>query len=56
MLIVDDVLATGGTLAASNDLIVKAGGIVVGATMLVELSFLDGRSRFDGLLHAVLTY
>ena len=56
VLIVDDVLATGGTLAASNDLIVKAGGVVVGATMLVELSFLDGRSRFDGLLHAVLTY
>jgi adenine phosphoribosyltransferase len=56
VLIVDDVLATGGTLAASRDLIVKAGGDVVGATMLLELSFLDGRSRFDDPLHAVLVY
>ncbi len=56
VLIVDDVLATGGTLAATNDLIVKAGGEVVGATMLMELSFLNGRERFDGHLHAVLSY
>lgn len=56
VLIVDDVLATGGTLAASSDLIGKAGGDVVGATMLLELSFLGGRSRFDDLLHAVLVY
>ncbi len=56
VLIVDDVLATGGTLAASKKLIVKAGGDVVGATMLLELSFLDGRSRFDDPLHAVLVY
>ena len=56
VLIVDDVLATGGTLAASRDLIEKAGGVVVGATMLLELSFLNGRSRFDDPLHAVLVY
>jgi len=56
VLIVDDVLATGGTLAASKELIEKAGGVVVGATMLVELSFLDGRSRFTDPLHAVLVY
>jgi adenine phosphoribosyltransferase len=56
VLIVDDVLATGGTLAATRELIEKAGGDVVGATMLMELSFLNGRSRFDGPLHAVLTY
>mgnify|MGYP001822935907 CR=1 FL=1 len=56
VLIVDDVLATGGTLAASRTLIEKAGGDVVGATMLMELSFLDGRSKFDLPLHAVLTY
>ena len=55
-LIVDDVLATGGTLAATRQLIEKAGGHVVGATMLMELSFLNGRSRFDLPLHAVLTY
>ncbi len=56
VLIVDDVLATGGTLAATRELVEKAGGDVVGATMLMELSFLNGRSRFDGPLHAVLTY
>jgi adenine phosphoribosyltransferase len=56
VLIVDDVLATGGTLAASKSLIEKAGGKVVGATMLVELSFLEGRSKFQGPLHAVLVY
>lgn len=55
-LIVDDVLATGGTLAATKELIIKAGGIPVGATMLMELSFLGGRAKFDLPLHAVLTY
>lgn len=56
VLIVDDVLATGGTLAASKTLIQKAGGLVVGATMLLELSFLRGREKFDGPLHANLVY
>jgi len=56
VLIVDDVLATGGTLAASRELIAKAGGTIVGATMLIELTFLGGRARFDDPLTAVLTY
>lgn len=56
VLIVDDVLATGGTLAASKQLVEKAGGVVVGATMLLELSFLNGRERFNDPLHAVLLY
>ncbi len=56
VLIVDDVLATGGTLAACKELVEKAGGTVLGATMLIELTFLGGRAKFDGPLNAVLTY
>lgn len=45
VLIVDDLLATGGTLAAGCKLIEKAGGKVAGCALLVELLFLKGRER-----------
>jgi len=45
ILIVDDLLATGGTVSATTDLVRAAGGEVVEATFLVELSFLGGRER-----------
>ena len=45
VLVVDDVLATGGTAAATLGLVERAGGRVSGFTVLLELGFLDGRSR-----------
>jgi adenine phosphoribosyltransferase len=47
-LIVDDVLATGGTAAATVRLVEKLGGIVVGLGFVGELSFLDGRRKLEG--------
>jgi adenine phosphoribosyltransferase len=48
-IIVDDVLATGGTMAAARALVERAGGTVAGAVVLVELEFLKGRQRLKGL-------
>lgn len=45
VLVVDDLLATGGTVAATVDLIEQLGGIVVGYGFLMELLFLNGRER-----------
>jgi adenine phosphoribosyltransferase len=44
VLLVDDVLATGGTAAAAAALIRRAGGVVIGLSVLIELSFLPGRA------------
>ena len=43
VLLVDDVLATGGTVAATTELVEKCGGVVAGVAVLMELSFLPGR-------------
>ena len=48
MLIIDDVLATGGTAAAAVELVERLGGVVVGLGFLVELAFLHGRDRLAG--------
>jgi len=48
VLVVDDVLATGGTAAAATGLVQQLGGVIAGITVLMELSFLAGRERLDG--------
>ena len=48
VLIVDDVLATGGTAKATADLVEKCGGKVVGLAFLIELGFLHGRDKLKG--------
>ncbi|HYE79068.1 MAG TPA: adenine phosphoribosyltransferase [bacterium] len=45
IVICDDLLATGGTVAATKQLVEKIGGEVVGLAFLIELTFLDGRSK-----------
>ncbi len=45
ILLVDDLLATGGTMSAAVDLIARLGGTVVGVAFLIELSLLQGRAR-----------
>ncbi|MEU5883957.1 adenine phosphoribosyltransferase [Spirillospora sp. NPDC047279] len=56
VLIVDDVLATGGTARAAADLVLRGGGEVVGVSVLMELSFLHGRDKLGNLdVHSLVT-
>ncbi len=48
VLIIDDVLATGGTAAAVAELVEKVGGEVLGLGFLIELDFLNGRKKLEG--------
>jgi len=57
VLIVDDLLATGGTASAAVQLVKQLGGIVQGVAVLIELVGLDGRSKLEGEeVYAVLSY
>ena len=49
VIIVDDLLATGGTAVAAAQLVSDAGGIVAGFLFMVELDFLAGRAKLEGL-------
>jgi adenine phosphoribosyltransferase len=57
VLIVDDVLATGGTARATAGLVERIGGKVVGIAFLIELGFLNGRQQLDGYdLFTLISY
>ncbi|MFP4055513.1 MAG: adenine phosphoribosyltransferase [Candidatus Brocadiia bacterium] len=57
VLMVDDLLATGGTMKACCDMVEQAGGAIVGCVFLVELSFLGGRDKLAGYdLHVLVDF
>ena len=57
VLIVDDLLATGGTVSGTIDLVRRLGGEVVSLAFLVELRFLKGRERLRGYdVHSIIQY
>jgi adenine phosphoribosyltransferase len=57
VLIVDDLLATGGTAAATVHLVRQLGGEIVGVQFLVELKALRGREKLDGVaISSIITY
>jgi adenine phosphoribosyltransferase len=57
VLIVDDVVATGGTAAATARLVERLGGSVVGFAFVLELGFLHGREQLSGYdIHTLVTY
>jgi adenine phosphoribosyltransferase len=57
VVIVDDVLATGGTMKATVDMVKKLGGEILGVEFLIELDYLKGRENLQGLkISSILHY
>jgi adenine phosphoribosyltransferase len=56
VVILDDLLATGGTLAATAGLFRQVGAEVVGGACIIELTFLDGRSKLDMPITTLVSY
>ena len=56
VVILDDLLATGGTMAAGIALLRQAGAVVPAAAALIELSFLNGRKKLDVPFEALVSY
>jgi adenine phosphoribosyltransferase len=54
--VLDDLVATGGTMQAAIDLVRRQGGIVAAAGCIIELSFLQGRDRIDVPFSAMVAY
>lgn len=56
IVVLDDLLATGGTLSAAIDLLRKRDAEVLGAASVIELAFLGGRERLDVPFYSIVTY
>jgi adenine phosphoribosyltransferase len=56
VVVLDDLIATGGTMQAAINLIRQQGGLVVGAACIIELAFLNGRSRLDVPFASMVSY
>ena len=56
VLICDDLLATGGTAAATVDLVRELGGVIVGCAIVIELDFLKGREKLDVPVRSLIHY
>ena len=57
VVLIDDLLATGGTLAAAAELVQKSGGVVAGIGVIIELAFLEGRHKLrDFDVYSVVSY
>ena len=56
VVVLDDLLATGGTLAAAIALLRAVGAEVVGAACIIELAFLNGRAKLDVPFESVVSY
>jgi adenine phosphoribosyltransferase len=56
VVVVDDLLATGGTMAAGISLLRQVGAVVPAAAAMIELTFLNGRSRVDVPVEALVSY
>lgn len=57
VLLVDDLLATGGTLGGTISLVEQKGSAIVGVAFVIELTFLNGRSKLDGhRIHSLIQY
>src|SRR2546430_15886574 len=57
VLIIDDVLATGGTAAAASALVRDFGATLIGAAVVIELTLLDGRKKLNGtVVHSLIPY
>jgi adenine phosphoribosyltransferase len=56
VVVLDDLLATGGTLAASIDLFEKVGATVAGTACMIELTFLNGRGKLNAPFDSLISY